>query len=134
MARFVYKKQYIGQLELLGALCVYTTWPDIFRDRQVIHFIDNTSALSALIRGYSSLPDSARIVYAYHSILFWLRASVWNEFVCSEANCGDAPTRLNKPEMVHLLQVTLKAKLLRLKMPLIDAWNAAFSHWAAFKI
>ena len=65
---FMRKAQYIGQLELLAAVCCYYSFPDIFRDREVIHFIDNTSALAALIKGYSGLPDSARIVHAFWSL------------------------------------------------------------------
>ena len=45
---FVRKKQKIGQCEILAASAVYTSMPDLFRGRDVIHWIDNTSALAAL--------------------------------------------------------------------------------------
>ena len=35
------KKQYIGQLELLYAVAPYTSIPHVFKNRQVIHFIDD---------------------------------------------------------------------------------------------
>ena len=138
MQRFVVKKQYIGQLELLGALVVYCSWPIIERaagrklPRRVIHFIDNTSALSGLIKGYSSLPDSARLAYAYHCLLFYLQISVWNSFVATSANVGDMPTRLEKENFRHYLAFVLFATKVNLVLPPLDAWNAAFSHWATY--
>lgn len=132
MARFVYKKQYIGQLELLGAVCVFVSWPQLFAGRSVIHFIDNISALCALLKGYSSLPDSARIVYAYHCIVFFLNSKIWDEFVCSDANVGDMPTRLSKPEFRTYLVDTLRATEIPLIMPEIDMWDQPFSDWQRF--
>ena len=132
MARFVHKKQYIGQLELLGAICVYVSWPELFIDRHVIHFIDNISSLCALIKGYSSLPDSARLVYAYHAIAFFLRTKIWDEYVCSDANVGDMPTRLVKDEFVSYLRDVLQAEQIPLTCPDIDRWDQPFSSWSAF--
>ena len=43
--------------------------PDEFRGRRAIHFIDNTSALSGLIKGYSSVVDSGKIVTAQSAVL-----------------------------------------------------------------
>ena len=34
----------------------------------MIHWIDNTSALAGLIRGYAGSIDSARIVHAFHAL------------------------------------------------------------------
>ena len=132
MQRFKVKKQYIGQLELLGAVCVYYSWPAIERaagrklPTEVIHFIDNSSALCALIKGYSGLPDSARLVYAYHCLLL----TVWFEprvihmaFVATAANIGDMPTRLEKEHFVDFLS-NLDATLIQLELPPLDAWES----------
>ena len=40
--------------------------PDLFAGRRVIHFMDNTAALSALANGYSRKPDLAQLVNLYH--------------------------------------------------------------------
>ena len=53
MQQFQVRRQYIGQLELLAAVAAYTTFHAELRDRRVIHWIDNTSALAGLIRGYA---------------------------------------------------------------------------------
>ena len=49
MEMFVARKQYIGQLELLAAVCVYYSVPaDEWDGRHIVHFIDNTSALAGV--------------------------------------------------------------------------------------
>ena len=54
---------------------------------------DNTSALAALTKGYSGLPDSARLVHVYHAWAAVTRAHVWFEYVPSDANVADLPSR-----------------------------------------
>jgi hypothetical protein len=73
------KQQYIGQLEILYAQCVYTSCPRTFRDRNVIHFVDNTSAVAGLVKGYAAPIDSARIVNAFHAYNVGIRARVYFE-------------------------------------------------------
>jgi hypothetical protein len=46
ISSFVRKKQYIGQCEILAAACVYFTFPDLCRGREILHWIDNDSALA----------------------------------------------------------------------------------------
>ena len=57
--------QQIGQIEILGALVAYLSAPGLLAGREIIHWIDNTSALSALTKGYSGVPDSARLVHLF---------------------------------------------------------------------
>ena len=97
---FVHKKQKIGQCELLAASIVYTSMPELFRARQVIHWIDNTSAISCLIHGYSGKVDSALLVNAFHLFNAGLKARIHFEYVESKANVADLPSR---QEFVYLL-------------------------------
>ena len=53
--------------------------PHLLRDRAIIHFIDNTGALSALVHGYASKPDLARLVNVYHVQVVGLRCMTWHE-------------------------------------------------------
>ena len=87
------KKQYIGQLELLAALLAYTTFPDLLRGKHVVHWIDNESAVYSLVKGYSGAPDSARIVNLYHSEVARLRVTPWLEYVHTDDNIADLPSR-----------------------------------------
>ena len=99
---FVHKKQKIGQCEILAAAAVYTSMPDLFRGRAAIHWIDNTSAISCLLHGYSGKLDSALLVNAFHLFNAGLRVRVHFEYVESKANVADLPSR---QEFTYLLTV-----------------------------
>ena len=90
---FVRKKQKIGQCEILAANVPYYSLPDLFRGRQVVHWIDNTSAISCLIHGYSNKPDSALLVNAFNLFNAGLRCRIHFEYVESKANVADLPSR-----------------------------------------
>ena len=87
------KKTYIGQLELLAMLLPYWTEPELFAGKDVIHFVDNTSAIYCAIKDYSKSPDSARIVHCLHAVLVAFDVTVWFEYVPSKENISDGPSR-----------------------------------------
>ena len=93
MLGFAARRQYIGQVELLGAFAPYLSVPSLLRGRQVIHWVDNTSALSGLTKGYSSVPDSVRLIHAFHACTVSLNVALWFEYVPTDANVSDAPSR-----------------------------------------
>ena len=126
IAQFQVRSQYIGQLELLAAVAAYHTFPRELADREVIHWIDNTSALASLIKGYSRAQDSASIVHAFHAFNLGLRATAWFEYVRSEANIADMPSR-GEFEYLH----SLGAKSSPLVLPLLDSWSRTASEWIA---
>ncbi len=61
--------------------------------RALHHFVDNQPALSGLVKGSSGLPDSARIIHAYHVEVLRLACRPWLGFVYSEDNLSDDPSR-----------------------------------------
>ena len=87
------RKQQIGQLELLAAIVAYYSMAPHLTQRDVLHFIDNTAAVAGIAKGYSSKPDSARIIHAYHALNVDVGAQVHFEWVKSEANIADLPSR-----------------------------------------
>jgi hypothetical protein len=87
------KMTYIGQLELIAILLPYWSEPERFAGRDVIHFVDNTSAIYCAIKDYSKSPDSARIVHCIHAILVAFDINVWFEYVPSKENISDGPSR-----------------------------------------
>ena len=95
LASLLERKQQIGQAEMLGALVPYLSLPSGLAGRDVIHWIDNTSAKAALVHGYSGLPDSARLAHIFHAWNMSLAARVWFEYVPSAANPGDEPSRVD---------------------------------------
>ena len=65
IARFLERKQYIGQLEQLAAVAVYYTlahagaWDASCAPRRpVVHFVDNYAAAQSLCKGYATAIDS----------------------------------------------------------------------------
>jgi hypothetical protein len=50
---------------------------------------------AALAKGYSSAIDSARIVHAAHATIAGLGADVWFEYVRTDANVSDEPSRVD---------------------------------------
>lgn len=87
------RKQQIGQLELLAAASAYLSLATWIKNRDIIHFIDNTAAVVGMAKGYSPQLDSARIIHAYHALNVKMQANVHFEWVKSEANIADLPTR-----------------------------------------
>ena len=86
---------YICQAELLAYLCAYLTFPDLLEGHLIHHFGDNMAAISGVVKGGSSLPDSARLIHAIHLQVLRLRCYPWFGFVYSEDNVADLPSRLD---------------------------------------
>ncbi|KAJ1629932.1 hypothetical protein T492DRAFT_1144838 [Pavlovales sp. CCMP2436] len=112
--------KYIGQLELPAAVAVYYSLLCLFINRQIIHFLDNTSSVAGLLKGYSSIPDSARIVHAFWAIAAALGLDVWFQYVPSEANIADAPSRADCSHLHAIGSVSCEFVL-----PPIDAWRSS---------
>ena len=112
------KRTYIAQAELTVAVAVWYTLPSLLQDRAVMLFIDNVQALSAIIKGYAAQPDCAALVNCFHEAVFELRSPLWAEWVASEANIADWPTRDDK---VHLIPST--AKFIDMVLPPIERFK-----------
>jgi hypothetical protein len=91
---FVARKQQIGQVEIIGAIIAYLSVPAELVGRRIIHFVDNTSAIAAMTKGYSNMPDSARLVHTFHAWQAGAESDVWFEYVPSKANPADEPSRV----------------------------------------
>ena len=95
MDGFVRRKQQIGQLELLAAIVPYLSLGARLTGVRCLHYVDNTSAVAALAKGYSGAPDSGRLVHAFHATALGLGCSTYFEYVRSEANVSDTPSRVD---------------------------------------
>ena len=91
MARL--RRTYIAQLEGMALLSPYLTYPDRLVGRRVVHFVDNTVALSAMVNGYSSSTDMAALANAFHLTAVGLGARTYFDYVPSKANIADLPSR-----------------------------------------
>ena len=72
----------------------------LLRGRAVVHFVDNTVALSAVVHGCASEPDLGAVVDSLHETTLGLRCYVWAEWVQSAANIADWPSRSDKEHLV----------------------------------
>ena len=79
--------------ELIGALSALHSVREALFGHRVIHFVDNQGALSALIGGFSTDPDTSAIACMYQLIAASCSVRVWFEYVESEANIADGPSR-----------------------------------------
>ena len=55
----------------------------------MLHYVDNTSAVAALVKGYSQKPDSAHILHALWALVLGLAYAPWFVFVRTKANVAD---------------------------------------------
>ena len=85
--------QQINHLEMAAAVAARVTFPDVLAGRKVIHFLDNTTALSKAVHGYANEPDMATITNSLHMCDAMLGIDAWWEWVPSKANVADLPSR-----------------------------------------
>ena len=94
LSTWIPKSTYMGQLELLAAPFALSTWKTRLQNRPVLLFIDNDSAASNLVKGYSPKMDSTAIVGEFWLLASTLRLQVYIDRVESKSNLADGPSRL----------------------------------------
>ena len=119
-------KTYITQGELYAAIALYFTLPWLFRRQRVVHFVDNTGALSAMVHGYARKPDMARMVNVFHAQMVGLQCEWYGEWVPSKANPADIPTR---PERLHELPADVE--WVEMALPSVEEIEGDLSGWIA---
>ena len=106
----------INRQELFAEIVAHYTFD--LSDIPVLHFIDNTTALSWAIRGYSPDADVAELLNTWHLRLAARQQIVWFDYVPSHANVADQPSRgilndtlreLNSVEVTTILPPTSPA-------------------------
>ena len=88
---------YIGQFELLAAITPFLSLPrEWFENQPVELYIDNSGAVGAIIKGYSGVPDCAKLVNAFHfAVAASGASSLWCDYVNTESNPADIPSRMD---------------------------------------
>ena len=93
LKKFLPKRQQISQCELFTAYTAVANEPEVFRNADVLWFIDNISAVMAIIKGASAKADLCAITVALHALFARLGARVWIEYVESASNPADGLSR-----------------------------------------
>ena len=72
------------------------TFPDLFRDRDVLFFVDNVSTLSACVHGCRArgAPEMGAISNAIHLMSAILGSRTFFQHVLGKANPADIPSRV----------------------------------------
>lgn len=96
------KQNYMGQLELLAAPFASATWSERAKQRPILFFLDNDSASSNLIKGYSPKTDSSIIVGEFWLMAASLKSSIYIDRVESKSNLADGPSRHHYLELYAL--------------------------------
>jgi len=96
------RSNYMGQIEILAGPLALFTWPHLLRKTQFIHFVDNISAASNLIKGLSAIIDSAFLVSCYWVAMSQLEAEPYIDYVESKSNLADGPSRLDSSLLATL--------------------------------
>ena len=85
---------YIMQGKAIAAVVPWVHNRELFRDADVLCFVDSQVALGALVGGASSSPSLARLASVWQITYGSVSARVWAEWVESAANIVDGPSRL----------------------------------------
>ena len=87
------QKTVINQAELVAVPILAATMPEIIRDQDVLWFIDNTSAESALVKAGSPTETMCRPALIASANMAGLNARIWYEHVPSPDNPADVLSR-----------------------------------------
>ena len=101
-------KQVIGQAELLPILLSRILWADAIRESDVLFFVDNFSALDALVKGYSDAVGSRDILRALAEHEMECPTNSWYTRVPSSSNIGDGPSRLDMSLLLSSFQCIIR--------------------------
>ena len=94
MHSFAHVHACICQLEILAALFAYLSMPSSrFANRHVLHWVDNTAAVTGLYKGSSSRADSAYLLCILSILRLRFAFRPFWEYVRSKANIADLPSR-----------------------------------------
>ena len=83
----------IAQCEAAAVVVMLLACLDVIVDRDVLLFVDNTSALHCFVKGLSRNGGLARSVQVGHLLSLHVRARVWFEYVPSVQNWADGVSR-----------------------------------------
>jgi hypothetical protein len=93
MDEFIPRKTQITPCEAFCGVVVPFNHLELFRGRDVVWFIDNTAALSILIKCASSLHDLNSIATVMHLLMAKVGCRIWFEWIDSDSNPSDGLSR-----------------------------------------
>lgn len=110
------QKQVIGQAEIFPVLVAKLTWAEELKNKRVIFFLDNESAKIALIRAYSPVLSSLKMVMESAAWDFHNNCGTWYSRVPTACNVADDPSRMVVGELLKALNAKIVEPVLPDKM------------------
>lgn len=86
-------------------------WAKELKGQRLVHFIDNDSARDSLIKGYSPVIESGRLVGASWLLDAELQIYSWFARVPSEANISDGPSRGSFEELISVGAIVVECHM-----------------------
>jgi hypothetical protein len=83
----------INCIELIGAISLLLTFPDVFTGRKAFLFQDNSTAFACMCTGSSTSVILNEIAHIYHLVVAALRLDTWVEWCSTHAMLADMPSR-----------------------------------------
>ena len=117
---------------MIGALAAVYSCQDLLRGTRALQVVDNIGGLGGLIGGASGADDLSAIASVFQLLTVAIGLRTWLEYVESEANIGDGPSRkmdqwIHTPLCKKLDAEQVKALLPDLRL-LSDAPFASLRH------
>ena len=131
------RETFINQAELLAAPVLIWRARKLLYRREVLWFIDNTAAATALIKHTSTARDSRHMAMLVGAVFVSAQVRPWYEYVASAQNPADILSRagLDAPEVQARIASHLWRELPRphLDWPILAQpdWAAVWGHFAA---
>ena len=111
--------QVIGQAEIFPVLVAKLTWQRRLAGRKAIYFIDNEAARLGLVKAYSPVLPSLKIIMQCLAFDYEHEALSWYARVPTAANPSDEPSRM----MCKVAVGTFGAKVVRPVGPEEATWS-----------
>ena len=87
------RKTQINQLEVFALLALFWSHPAAIRNMDLVCFVDNQGAVSALVKGYARNSDALDAACVVHLVAAQFNTRLWVEWVDSGANISDGLSR-----------------------------------------
>ena len=102
-----FRNKYINQGELIAGVVLTVAYFEMMCDRDVLWFIDNTSAVSALIKAASPIEDNSKMALLTSLAFVGAGCRVWFEYVNTHQNPADPLSRGGLQDPVTVEQTQL---------------------------
>ena len=96
------QEQVIGQAELYPVILAKKTWKERLHGRSVIFFLDNEAARLGLVKAYSPVLASLKLISESVQLDVAIACRPWYARVPTVANISDGPSRLDPSEVKRL--------------------------------